>query len=1306
MSFNRPNQNYFGSSDQNTNRMNQINPFNISMNQNNQINSNQNPGINNMIGMNGPVNPQSHFPQMQQVNSFNQLNQGVQPQGTLQSNNFLQRPQQNTKVTGQGTRILGNHYQKKILEEFLEGRTNTSKFVSVSALDDFTGYSIEELRYIDFKLNRGQVVNLPPAGITVKAVSTGNMGSIGNISNTTNNFINKNQNLNQISNNPLYRGASTTTTTTPSTSTLNEFNKYLNPTTSITSNNNLTSTTKFGANNTWNSGMNNPLNNSLSNNTNNNLTNNFTSNLSNNNINGGMGSNQTYTMGNANLSSTNPFNKSNLINNGIIGNINSPSISAYGGTNQSNINNFNSISNSNTYGINNNQMQTNSSNMGNINTYGGLNKQGSVTFNSSYGLGALNQGYTNNQTNVNYPNNTGITASLNNSIRSPTNYSSIPGNSLSTSNTNNLNPFNKGMNIGMGTNYASNNNPLSGLGNVNSNTHNAFNPFAATSPRGVMSTNIDPFQNNQNIRPGNITFSSSSNVGNSNPFQGGSSVLNSSNKIPFPSSPSYGNNNLSLSMNTNNIMIPNSFKQPGLVAGSSNNNSFLNSMNPSPFQLRPQNFMSVPGNITFTNPQGQNKMLNHQQMSLNVNQVMNNKLFPQFNDYLGIEAMKNKINHQKKNMQNLSSKEIEEILNFDSLDKRKENEFKDYNSLNNANNYMNSLGNYNSGNLQLNGFKTDKRGNNLDNISISTFNSNFKPNFNENNIPAFGLTAKPESNYKFISNNNLPANNYLTANKPSNNNVPYSYSSTYNNINNSNNANPIQNSSIKANPFNLYFSKPENTSNDETGNRLSLTEVKPNVNIIGSVNANNKDTMSLTTKNYYKSAEYFEEIERLSNEAQKKVLGYIPGSAGNINNSNNLVNPNLEMKKEINNNFSTIKKELISGSNTGTSIQNVSNMSNIFNSQNTGNVFTFAHNKNLNMNTIPEVIETQSALHTPVMLRDENIINSEVHPNLYQTPLSGFDFSEKKKPLNPSNISHTKRKSNLKREDDLILNLKFEIKNPVCFKFNVKINKRNKVKDLRMAIEEILKENHPIEFKNVDTDRYEILTKTGILKDTDVIETKEFINEKETLLILINSSVSNFVRAGENNDGDEQVEFVISDVSPIKSSKSFNSFNPDGTNNHITNINKFPNNLSGFIEYVPKTKKYQTVPALKDLNNMTREELEKVQNFTIFNKFARIIFKGYTDVTYLNLDEIVTLEELYVNVYDRISPPEENEKLNKESRIFIYHFECDEYQESDEDFADFIENIKRNLHEKNAKFINYDPKLQQLVFDVPNFNRK
>jgi hypothetical protein len=287
--------------------------------------------------------------------------------------------------------------------------------------------------------------------------------------------------------------------------------------------------------------------------------------------------------------------------------------------------------------------------------------------------------------------------------------------------------------------------------------------------------------------------------------------------------------------------------------------------------------------------------------------------------------------------------------------------------------------------------------------------------------------------------------------------------------------------------------------------------------------------------------------------------------------------------------------------------------------------------------------------------------------------------------------------------DTGILNLHFKIYTPINFEFNIKINKKNKALDLKKAIEEILKEKYKEEFDHINSDKIVIFTKNGVLKDEDVIETKEFVNEREILNVIIMED-NNMLTSENHNELEDNKEFEkLEDLSSFKSEFSYSliDYPLDTDDRDSRSIYRRP-------EYCPIAFRYKTDPPMKDLIRMSREELEKVRNFTVYNEHGKIMFKNIpTDVTYLNLDEIITISPLFVDVYGNVDPPKLGEKLNKEARIFIYNFELpQEAQNSDEAYAEFILKIKEKLEEKNAQFMNYDSARAELMFDVNSFDRK
>jgi hypothetical protein len=75
---------------------------------------------------------------------------------------------------------------------------------------------------------------------------------------------------------------------------------------------------------------------------------------------------------------------------------------------------------------------------------------------------------------------------------------------------------------------------------------------------------------------------------------------------------------------------------------------------------------------------------------------------------------------------------------------------------------------------------------------------------------------------------------------------------------------------------------------------------------------------------------------------------------------------------------------------------------------------------------------------------------------------------------------------------------------------------------------------------------------------------------------------------------------------------------------------------------------------------MSTEELKNVSNFTITNEHGSIEFLGETDLTDVDLEDIITIEEGGVEVYDetRHRPyPKRGEKLNKPAKITLFNIE-------------------------------------------------
>ena len=61
---------------------------------------------------------------------------------------------------------------------------------------------------------------------------------------------------------------------------------------------------------------------------------------------------------------------------------------------------------------------------------------------------------------------------------------------------------------------------------------------------------------------------------------------------------------------------------------------------------------------------------------------------------------------------------------------------------------------------------------------------------------------------------------------------------------------------------------------------------------------------------------------------------------------------------------------------------------------------------------------------------------------------------------------------------------------------------------------------------------------------------------------------------------------------------------------------------------------YYMDPSIQKLSRMTEKQLSEIEEFTIYNSHAKVIFDGFTDVRSLNIDKIVSFSEKCVNLFN------------------------------------------------------------------------
>ena len=117
---------------------------------------------------------------------------------------------------------------------------------------------------------------------------------------------------------------------------------------------------------------------------------------------------------------------------------------------------------------------------------------------------------------------------------------------------------------------------------------------------------------------------------------------------------------------------------------------------------------------------------------------------------------------------------------------------------------------------------------------------------------------------------------------------------------------------------------------------------------------------------------------------------------------------------------------------------------------------------------------------------------------------------------------------------------------------------------------------------------------------------------------------------------------------------------------------------------------YFTLPDFDVLMKMSLNELEKVENFSIFNEYGKIEFQGFTDLTYVNLDISINIDFKLITVYQNCDIPEVGQKLNKPAILHFFQFFVEEeILQNDKDFSNYVQLLEENVKKSNVcKYIN------------------
>jgi len=288
-----------------------------------------------------------------------------------------------------------------------------------------------------------------------------------------------------------------------------------------------------------------------------------------------------------------------------------------------------------------------------------------------------------------------------------------------------------------------------------------------------------------------------------------------------------------------------------------------------------------------------------------------------------------------------------------------------------------------------------------------------------------------------------------------------------------------------------------------------------------------------------------------------------------------------------------------------------------------------------------------------------------------------------------SSVSHRKQESNhtinnlenevgnliLERKGDLaeIYEISVILQDPIKFTTRIKILKTKSVVLLKKTIADELCEKHPVLFRKLKEDSFLLMKNHTIIKEDSSIENSK-INDGDTIYILL------YERFEKIKFKDEPLRFGRKNSSSPNDKE--NCKKKKNINNKIQIENK---NEMAPIEMIPKMerKNYFTIPTYSEICRMSLQELENVQDFTIYNEFGKIVFDDHTNLTDLNIDQIVSINEREITLYRNgkaNETPEIGKGLNKPATIYMNKLFpeniCEEDYDENEDYPKFLASLE------------------------------
>lgn len=635
--------------------------------------------------------------------------------------------------------------------------------------------------------------------------------------------------------------------------------------------------------------------------------------------------------------------------------------------------------------------------------------------------------------------------------------------------------------------------------------------------------------------------------------------------------------------------------------------------------------------------------------------------------------------------------------------------------LSNHNNNMNSI----SGSFsKTNNFFNNNNTNNINapNTTSSTFptsNNTFIPNTLGNNNNPFNNVnnytfTKPSGSISFLNNNNKEndhnafssttfpkSNNYFPTNQTSFQNNSFLQPSTNPNFfktnsnNLTNNINLMENSNFTQNRYNHFPTTNTNTNTIITNPNL----LNKSNSINFSLNNPQKD-LPQSSYNYDYLGVY-----SMINEMKRKY----PDNMGN----------SIEDKKKLKFN---IPEELlinIPKKQFPTTTTIVFPPGSYYSKENDSNDSNYISKNMINSFNFPNTSkQTKSNLQTEnnKLKQKQNIVSQDKKEsnklkNLIPQ-IKPLESSQKKPILNYTTIEEIQPKKNENVYDKILTEIREEMKNRPVYKpkdlitLNFTINEtilqdtiqltitnQHNIGSLKAFLAETLTEKLNFELK---ADDLEIISKHASLKDHEIIKDKEFFSEKDILIIILNES---FCKRFEDSKKEKNNSIKV-DLKELNDNNDLYSINLiSNISENIENkkvLDERFDNIEFDLEeanYKPILTKidYNTRPSIDELMRMSKTELEKVENFCISNEYGEVEFPGFTDLTYVNLDEVVHIDYKSISLYHKLERPEIGQKLNRKALLKFFQFFNDkDILENDKEFKIYIESLNRMAESLNV----------------------